>query len=495
MSDSAVLVARYLKTNGYDETLCAFIKEAGLKPNAGSVSKGDLTIEQILREKQSFDLSVRFEKTAIDDDKAWRKPSPSNPSIVESLPTSSNVLHISADRLALGGSDARSIITATTADRRLNFIDPDGPEFRMLKSLTYLQDSPILSCLVLQQRYVVCTGMSGKIIVFDCHNDAIVDERRDHTKYTVKVVGWLDQEGLWIATAGWDAKVLLYRVTLQDDAPSLGAPVASLTTATNPETLLFVEHPESSIPVLLLTRRDSTFMYYYTLPPLPIDSGQLPATLQLLGKQNLAPHSNAWVAFSPSAVAVCPTDRSMVAVATSTVPHMKLLIVRLLLPPIRPEGLTVPPNSADINVIPTSPVSILDRQDLSRPTQASQARVALAIQDREAAAILISCTTLAPQTQYSTPALAWRPDGSGVWVNSDDGVIRGIEASTGKIVANLEGHVAGSKVRCLWAGYVDGCNEDDKKEELLVSGGFDQRLILWRVERASDREHAIHEHS
>lgn len=363
----------------------------------------------------------------------------------------------------------------------------------MLESLTYLQDSPILSCLVLQQRYVVCTGMSGKIVVFDCHNDAIIEERRDHMKYVVKVVGWQDQEGVWIATAGWDAKVLLYRVALQDDAPSLGAPVASLTVATNPETLLFVEHPENFIPVLLLTRRDSTFMYYYALPPLPMDSGRLPATLQLLGKQNLAPHSNAWVAFTPSAVAVCPTDPTVVAVATSTVPHMKLLIVRLLLPSIQSEGPTVPPSFADVNVIPTSPVSILDRQDLSRPTQASQARAALAIQDREAAAILISCNTLAPQTQYSTPALAWRTDGSGVWVNSDDGVVRGIEVSTGKVVANLEGHVAGSKVRCLWAGRVDGGNGDDEKEELLVSGGFDQRLIVWRAERASDREDAINE--
>lgn len=412
-------------------------------------------------------------------------PAPSTPSIVECLPTSSNVLHVSAERLALGGSVAQSIITATTADRRLNFLTPDAAEFRMLKSLTYLQDSPILSCLVLQQRYIVCTGMSGKIIVFDCENDVMVDERRDHMKYVVKVVSWQDQEGVWIATAGWDAKVLLYRIALQDCAPSLGAPVASLTTATNPETLLFVEHPQSSIPVLLLTRRDSTFLYYYALPPLSLNSEQPPATLQLLGKQNLAPHSNAWIAFSPSAVAVCPTDPSMVAVATSTVPHMKLLIVRLLLPPITHEGSAVQPSFADVNVIPTAPVSILDRQDLSRPTQASQTRAALVVQDREAAAILISCTTLAPQTQYSTPALAWRPDGSGVWVNSDDGVVRGIEANTGKIVANLEGHVAGSKVRCLWAGYVDSGDVDEEKEEILVSGGFDQRLIVWRTERPS----------
>ena len=94
--------------------------------------------------------------------------------------------------------------------------------------------------------------------------------------------------------------------------------------------------------------------------------------------------------------------------------------------------------------------------------------------DKEEAAILIHCTTLSPQSAYSTPAVAWRPDGSGVWVNGDDGVVRGIEAASGKIVATLKGHEPGSKVRCLWAGMVGD-------EEWLVSGGFDQKLLVWKV--------------
>jgi len=87
---------------------------------------------------------------------------------------------------------------------------------------------------------------------------------------------------------------------------------------------------------------------------------------------------------------------------------------------------------------------------------------------------------MAPQTPYCTPALAWRPDGSGVWVNSDDGVIRGIEARTGKIIASLQEHETGNKVRCLWAGWVD-VGDPVSREEWLVSGGFDQRLIVWRT--------------
>lgn len=91
---------------------------------------------------------------------------------------------------------------------------------------------------------------------------------------------------------------------------------------------------------------------------------------------------------------------------------------------------------------------------------------------------------MAPQTPFSTPAVAWRPDGSGVWVNGDDGAVRGIEASTGKVVCTLQGHEEGSKVRCLWAGHVsiDAEGETEDGEEWLVSGGFDQKLIVWKPE-------------
>jgi WD40 repeat protein len=83
----------------------------------------------------------------------------------------------------------------------------------------------------------------------------------------------------------------------------------------------------------------------------------------------------------------------------------------------------------------------------------------------------------------STPRIVWRPDGSGVYVSSDDGVVRGIEAKTGKIIASLQAHEPGSKLRCLWAGHIQTKNVDNLEptgtNEYLLSGGFDQKLILW----------------
>ena len=303
--------------------------------------------------------------------------------------------------------------------------------------------------------------MSGELHLSDI-NGSIWKKRRDHAKYIVKIATFHGPTETIVATAGWDGKILIYK-NRASSLPQLDEPSAIISLTTKPEAIVFIQHPENANPVLLVTRTDSNFIFYYTVEQEP----------RLLGKQNLAPHSNTWVAFTPSSIALCPTDSTLLAVATSSLPHMKLLIVRLMVPPwdgATPVALPVGATRAPL----------LDNDDgPGRVTQASQARAALALADHEDAAIQIHSSTLAPQTAYSTPAVVWRPDGSGVWVNGDDGVIRGIEASSGRIVTSLHGHEAGSKVRCLWAGIISFDDGDDY--EVLVSGGFDKKLIVWKV--------------
>jgi hypothetical protein len=148
---------------------------------------------------------------------------------------------------------------------------------------------------------------------------------------------------------------------------------------------------------------------------------------------------------------------------------MKILILKLLLPPTR---------AAD-----THETAGAEAAEPAALTQASQARAELLIAEREEAAILVNVSTMAPQTAYSTPRLTWRPDGTGLYVSSDDGVVRGVETNSGKLVANMEAHEPGSKLRCLWAGILETCDnessESTEAREVLISGGFDQRLILW----------------
>ncbi|KAA6415414.1 MAG: hypothetical protein FRX48_00129 [Lasallia pustulata] len=463
----AIIVARFLKANHYGDTLEAFIKEAGLPPDAGTLNKGDLTIEKILEEKKIFDLSIRFEKFGDGDALGWTLPAPSTPFAVSTLPTSTNLLHVSVESYVEEGSDRiAQVLIVTGADRRFNLLSPDSA-MTLLKSDHSLHDSPILSCAVLGNKYLtsVTTSMSGQVILYDHVRGKVLEERRDHRKYVVKVATWEGRHGTWVTTAGWDAKVLLYRVSLNDvgEALALGPPVASISLPTNPEAVLFVKHPDEDTPILIVTRRDSTSLHYYRLPSLATttESVSSPAELQLIGRQNLAPHSNAWIAFSPSSIAISPIDPTLLAVATSAVPHMKLIIARLLVPPL-----------GTIERSPTHP---------QPATQAAQARADLAVQDKEDAAILIHASTLAPQTPYSTPQVCWRPDGSGIWVNGDDGALRGVEAKTGKIIVVLKGgHEIGSKIRSIWAGLVVG-SDDGAREEWVVSGGFDRRLVVWKA--------------
>jgi WD40 repeat protein len=305
--------------------------------------------------------------------------------------------------------------------------------------------------------------MSGQLHLSKINGETLKGgQRRDHNKYIVKtIVHYGDQGVALIATAGWDGKVVIYKLD-SSTPPRLDEPFATIALPTKPESIVFLQHPDNGQPVLLISRTDSTCLYFYSIETQP----------RLLGQQNLAPHSNAWVAFTPSSIEPCPTDPTLIAVGTSSIPHMKLMIVRTLFPPwteTRPD---------EIEAAVPMRTSLLDENPAAL-TQASQARAALAVAEREAAAIQIYCSTLAPQTAYSTPAVAWRPDGSGVWVNGDDGVVRGIEAISGKIVATLPGHEPGSKVRCLWSGVIEA---EGRSEEYLVSGGFDQQLIVWNIE-------------
>ena len=223
------------------------------------------------------------------------------------------------------------MVVATTSDRRYCTLKLDREhELTLQACQSGLSDSPILSRCLLDatDRVVVTASMSGQVLVYNHRTETKVDERHDHRKYVVQVAAWTQREApysYWVATAGWDGRVFLY-LTSRRQNYALGDPIASIAIATDPQSILFVEHPDETKPFLLVTRRDSTYLYYYGLPEiqhvLNIHQERLPVQIQLRGKQNLAPHSNAWIAFSPTYVALCPTDASLFAVATSDIPHM-----------------------------------------------------------------------------------------------------------------------------------------------------------------------------
>ncbi|KAJ5365412.1 hypothetical protein N7517_008298 [Penicillium concentricum] len=465
---SSAIIARFLRSNDYPETLKAFLREADLAPDVGQTSGDDTnnwTIQSLLEEKNTYDQSVDFERYGKSHQQSdlWSEPAPSKPAVIQT-PTSSNILSASVEKWQKPRGDvdeaasAQSYIVSTGADKQVHLFGTTEDN-TALKSFSGLSATPILSFVsILQGRYILMSNMSGQLILQ--HGSETLDSRKDHAKYLVKVVAYEDKTDpskWWVATAGWDEHVYLYCLNIPDEANAsaleIGEPVARIKLNSNPETLLFVPHVDTNELLLLVSRRDSTHIYYYKV--------EAASEARLLGHQNLAPHSNAWIAFSLCDMALSPHDPGLLAVATSSLPHMKVIIVRLLFPATETASASEDP-----------------------VTQASQAMATLELQNREDAAILVQANTFAPQTDYSTPQLTWRPNGSGVWVNGDDGVVRGIETKTGKVIATLKGgHEAGFKVRTVWSGYVDVPQEegDPVREEWVISGGFDKKLVVWKV--------------
>lgn len=368
---------------------------------------------------------------------------PVNPTKLH-LETPANVLSTSIQKIKFSNADEPEfVLLASTADRRLNYLPIRKLSSGQLQPFGLIADSPILSMIVLQERLIVFTTISGSLTIYHPVKDKVLATRKNHSKYAIQVVTQTQGSDTLFATAAWDSQIVICKLvnhnTGDDDAGLSLELVASVKVDTLPESIIFKHDPLSNELYLICTLRDSTFLYYYQIT----GSG----LFELAGKQNLAPYANSWIAFSPSAIAVCPTDETLLAIATSSMPHMKVLFVRILYP---------------------------RHSDDNSGRFLTQTDTGATVDPREAAAVLVHANTWVSQSQYSTPAVVWRPDGTGVWVNSEEGIIKGVDRA-GKIQSTLRKHEPNTKIRCLWTGRADS-------EEVLVSGGFDQNLFIWHTE-------------
>lgn len=166
---------------------------------------------------------------------------PTSPVHITTLPTSANLLHVSVE--STNEQTGSQILVATTADRRMTLLRP-GASLSLHKSYLYVHDSPILSCVTINTDpwVTVSSSMSGQVVLYDHEKNEALEERRDHSKYVVKVVAYRVGNGVhWVATAGWDGKILVYVLHRRQDSslPALGPPVAVVSLPTNPECTYF----------------------------------------------------------------------------------------------------------------------------------------------------------------------------------------------------------------------------------------------------------------
>jgi hypothetical protein len=216
----------------------------------------------------------------------------------------------------------------------------------------------------------------------------------------------------WIISSSYDKVIKLHRLSDEGGGDILSLLEAGeICLATAPEALAVVDLSDSR-KAIVFSRRDSTFLYYH----------HLTSGLPLLSQRNLAPYTSSLVSYHAMSIAVHPSNPQLLAVVTSSVPVMKFLLVEV------------------------------DTEN-----------------------IIKEVFTGAPQSAYSIPMVVWRPDGSGVWINGDEGVVRGLEVKSGKVRCSLEACSSGEKVRTMWAG------ELKNSGEILVTGAFDKGLKVWCI--------------
>ncbi|KAI5793137.1 WD40-repeat-containing domain protein [Geopyxis carbonaria] len=417
-----ILVARFLQYNGYTKTLAAFLDETNLTEEnlEPKDPKNVFTLESVLDEKRIFDLSLKMEQADVSSDVVeFTQPCPSVATdITPPDVTPSNVLFVTIETLT--SPIAGPAIIVTTADRALRIYDAKPPH-TLLRSFPALTNSAILCVAVLDGSHLLASSMTGTLTIASADTGVVSSSAQPHSKYAIRVV--VSPCRTLVASCAYDKTVVVHRLSYPapdaaDAAPSLDAtPLGTLTLQSPPEALAFVTMPTGE-PALVVSRRDSTFLYYHALT----------AGLPELSRHNLAPDSNSWISFHAMWLSVSPRDPTLLAVATNAVPNMRLLLVRV-------GGETV-----------------------------------------------MSVFTAAPQSAYSNAVVGWRPDASGLWVNADDGVVRGVDPRGGKGRAQIRACAGGEKVRTIWAGSVDGVGE------VVVTGGFDKGLKVWTVGEGGEGE-------
>ncbi|KAK6520794.1 hypothetical protein TWF506_001039 [Arthrobotrys conoides] len=454
-----VLVARFLRANNYHETFQAFIRETNLTADSITNHPSDLTIEKILEEKKLYDLAVRFEKINVDaKDVDFVVPYPTIPTTLTTLSTSFNILSVTLASLIIPteGSTTppspQQVIISTSSDKSLRIYSAKPP-YTLLTTISNLHAGPILCVAAVSQRWLVTASMVGAITISDLKGD-IVDQWTGHTKYIVKIAvsepieSSEDKEEIrYLAAASYDKSLSIHKLrlpkptasTLNTDAfsPKLEF-LQTIKFEQTVEDVIFTKdyradnptQEPSSTPLLITTIRDSPYLHIWSIPSDTSSTTSSSSTsspqFTFTSKNPLNATSTSWLTYTPTSLTPHPHHPHLIAMVTSSIPSPKVIIYNL--------------STYTVDKEFTVPVEL---------------------------------------SAYSTGIVAWRGDtsASGLWINGDDGVVKGVEIKSGKVKAELKGH-NGRKVRCLAAGTVV---EEDEEEELMISGGFDGGLNVWRI--------------
>ncbi|EEB07453.2 hypothetical protein SJAG_02538 [Schizosaccharomyces japonicus yFS275] len=269
--------------------------------------------------------------------------------------------------------------------------------------------SIVLNICPVDEDTFVTTNMDGKVYVFHYSTDEYEVLEKKHLRFATNVRVWKNK---FLVTTGFDGNVFLYQKLTEDNDTRLTQQpfqfVKSISLPNRIDCIEFLEQRDSELPFLLVNTHDSPFVETYSVPE-----------LVCVRQTNLNINEDLYVSFNIMDAHICPTKPQILGLVTDNEPYGRFLAV-----------------------------------------------------SNETYKTIADHWTNSPQTKFSQPRFVWRSDATGVWMNGDDTVIRGVESKSGREMCVIEGHTA--PVRCLETVIIKG-------REHLISGAQDSTVRIWRL--------------
>lgn len=415
------LVAQFLRENNYVETLRAFEAEHGRPiPSNGLNSE---SLENILAERRAFQ-QPEVAEDLVDPglvafrDKllvAWNYPYPNKAVLVD---TKSSGLVISSACLYY---DNRNILLASTSKMQIVVMNLGYFALENISRVS-VGRAVVKKIVPLPNERVALVAMDGMVYIVQIKalflgEFASIAKIRAHTKLIIDMVHVRVKDTDFLISMSRDLTVKVFQV---ENEITL---VSEYKMATLGSSLGAINYQDQL--AVILGKMDHTLLEVLVLKD----------TLSPRYKISLNDAEFSAYLFSPHSIRILNTTGvPLIAVATSHEPYMRLIVVSL----------------KDIEAI--------KEQDVT-PTLLNQ--------------MLLNISTLSPQDKFSQPLIEWRPDGSGIWVAGDDGVIRGIDLTTKAVTVELREHK--HRIKSLSIGW----NGDD---EALFSSDSDLKSIVRMID-------------
>ncbi|KAL7413766.1 WD40-repeat-containing domain protein [Mrakia frigida] len=460
------LVAHYLLSSGYEASLAAFLKETSVSSSDFADSpRPSVDLREVVEEYNVEKLRSAMLLLKVDQGGGQEEAILKREVKEEDLPKKvvktlgdvhlANILTVTSHDVPIRTFDTSTAsytsrlqpsLLTTASDKSLKITDLHSGE---AEAIFNHHKAAILSVAThpTQPRLIVTASMDSTAKLLDLVTRKVL-QTFSHQKFVVKAV--FSSTGKWLATASYDRTIKLYslvppapRVVSYLDDPDepnedpLGKDVEDrwelrkvIETKSNPEGLVFGPTDEDGAWLAFTTREDN-YIKYLMLPstPKPLGEGD-DATEEPfeIKRFNLNPNGDDHLSFSVLSLALHPGGKH---IALLTGNHASGNLSRIFLYPF------------------------LDGERK------------------------LTLWTGASCDEFSSPRMAWFPDGSAVAVTSDDGAVRVVDLQ-GRVRSTIAAHgvhpLTGVRNEMIRDVCVVVPKEDEGGKIQVVSCGFDQTV-------------------